>query len=111
MQHGTLFRVTFGPNILSELLKLIVNEGFDPIVYTDSFGLGYDFHLATLRTRSPELGEFLEVNADSIRHDPTMIDDPPTGVFAGFAMGTQRQMRALAEKTRGRVGRTICTYM
>jgi 5-amino-6-(5-phospho-D-ribitylamino)uracil phosphatase len=94
--YRTLFRANFTENVIGELLPFILNAGYDPIVYTDSFGLGYDFHLATSNSTSPELNEFLSLNSESIRVDERMIDSPPAGIFAGFAMGTETAMHRLA---------------
>lgn len=97
-QHETLFRATFDKKLIGEMLPFLANLGYDPVMYTDSFGLGYDFHLATKNTKSPELQEFLDRNDDSIHYDADLITNPPDGVFAGFVMGTQKQMHDVEAK-------------
>ncbi|MDX1962746.1 MAG: Cof-type HAD-IIB family hydrolase [Pirellulales bacterium] len=94
--HETLFQAQIRPAVLLPLLAYVHDRGFQPILYTDSFGLGYDFHLAEARAKSPELAEFLSLNADSIRLSPDLMTSPPADVFAGFVMGTADEMRDLA---------------
>jgi hypothetical protein len=65
-------------------------------VYTDSYGQGYDFHLASPHAISAELKEFLTLNHESIRIEPDLIRTPPVDVFAGFVMGPETVMQALA---------------
>jgi 5-amino-6-(5-phospho-D-ribitylamino)uracil phosphatase len=95
-EHRTLFRAEFTRSFLIELLQFFVENGHDAVLYTDSYGQGYDFHLAQRESRCPELDEFLRLNQDSIHCDPHMMSRPPDQVFAGFVMGQQQPMLALA---------------
>jgi hypothetical protein len=93
--HQTLFRAQFVPGVLERCLQLIAAEGFEAVIYADTFGEGFDFFCATLDTARPELREFFSKNQGFERVVPRLIDEPPQGVFAGFAMGSREEMRAL----------------
>ncbi|MGC4003295.1 MAG: hypothetical protein QM811_09230 [Pirellulales bacterium] len=94
--HTTLFRAEFDQRVLAEMLTFFAEQGHEPVLYTDSYGRGYDFHLGHPAPRTPELREFLGRNSDAIRIDERMHVDPPEGVFAGFVIGTRDAMSALA---------------
>ncbi|HYW79576.1 MAG TPA: HAD hydrolase family protein, partial [Thermoguttaceae bacterium] len=56
---------------------------------------GFDYYCACETVRSPELAEYLDLNPDCGRLWPSLITDPPPGLFTGFAMGTRDQMQRL----------------
>lgn len=100
--HETLARAAFAPGVLEGLLETIVVHGHEPIVYTDSFAAGYDFHCRSLASAaaggepgSRGVAEYLERNRGLARVVPDLHRTPPPGVFAGFTMGTQEAMLAL----------------
>ncbi len=94
--HRTLFQARFDDQVLREMLRFFDQYGHEPVVYTDSYGQGYDFHLASPHAISAELKEFLIKNHESIRIEPDLIRTPPVDVFAGFVMGPEPAMQALA---------------
>lgn len=94
--HRTLFQARFDDQLLREMLRYFEKNGHEPVVYTDSFGQGYDFHLASPHAISAELKEFLVLNHESIRIEPELLRSPPVDVFAGFVMGNESAMQALA---------------
>jgi Cof subfamily protein (haloacid dehalogenase superfamily) len=94
--HRTLFQARFDDQVLREMLRFFDQYGHEPVLYTDSFGQGYDFHLASPHAISAELKEFLIKNHESIRIEPDLIRTPPVDVFAGFVMGPEPAMQALA---------------
>lgn len=96
--HRTLFQARFDDQILREMLNFFEAQGHEPVVYTDSYGQGYDFHLSSPHAISTELQEFLAMNHESIRIEPDLIRSPPVDVFAGFVMGPETVMQALAEE-------------
>ncbi len=93
--HRTLFRADMDREVLCRLLAAIAECGYDVLVCADTFADGFDFYGARLEVESPELGEYLRVNAAFGREWPSLIVDPPPGVFAAFAMGTREQMLRL----------------
>jgi len=98
--HRKLFRAEFDRSVLMRMLEVIAGRGFDPLLCGDTFLEGFDFYLTQAEVKSPELGEYLRVNADFGRIMPDMLANPPRGVFAGFAMGTRAQMRDLQDALR-----------
>lgn len=96
--HVTLWRAVFASGVLEGVLARIVAAGHEPVVYTDSFAAGHDFHcrsLADAAAGGGGLAEYLDRN----RHLASVLPDlhvaPPAGVFAGFAMGPRDAMLGL----------------
>jgi 5-amino-6-(5-phospho-D-ribitylamino)uracil phosphatase len=100
LTHRTVARAGFADGVLQGVLRLIVDRGHEPIVYTDSFALGYDFHCRSLggtdRAAIPEgrrgVAEYLDRNRGLANVLSELESAPPEGVFAGFTMGTQEEM-------------------
>lgn len=93
--HATLARATFDADVLAGALRMIVDRGHEPIVYTDSFAAGFDFHCRGLPAgTAPRRGvdEYLERNRGLAAIRPDLDRAPPPDVFAGFAMGTREAM-------------------
>lgn len=108
LDHATLFRATFGPGILAGVVDRIVEAGHEPVLYTDSFAEGFDFHCRSLSAPRPRdgvaderepwgLAEYLDRNRDLARVAPQLLRDLPEDVFAGFAMGPHDAMVALEQ--------------
>lgn len=95
--HATLFRAAFAPGLLESMLGLIVAAGHEPILYTDSFTAGFDFHCRTLGDdpAAGSLREYLDRNRGLARVQPDLHLVPPPDAFAGFAMGGQERMQRL----------------
>jgi hydroxymethylpyrimidine pyrophosphatase-like HAD family hydrolase len=95
--HATLFRAAFAPGLLETMLGLIVAAGHEPILYTDSFAAGFDFHCRTLGDdpAAGSLREYLERNRGLARVQPDLHLVPPPDAFAGFAMGGRERMQRL----------------
>jgi len=101
--HATLHRAAFAPGVLRGALAEIVAAGAEPVVYTDSFAEGFDFHCRSLAAaeRSPAgggFGEYLVRNGQLARVVPDLEESPPADAFAGFAMGPQDAMQALERR-------------
>jgi hydroxymethylpyrimidine pyrophosphatase-like HAD family hydrolase len=98
--HATLFRAGFDPEALATVLRLIDARGLEPILYTDSYAEGFDFHCRRLPTAADAgplrgVAEYLSLNRHLSRLDPRLHLQPPPGVFAGFTMGDRDTMLAL----------------
>ncbi len=94
--HRTLFRAEFLGGALERCLEVVAAEGYEAVLYADTFDEGYDYYFRGSASPGDELVEFLEKNAGGGREWPGLMTDPPPGVFAGFAMGTQEEMVRLA---------------
>ena len=100
--HATLSRAAFAPGVLEGVVRLIVERGYEPILYSDSYARGFDFHCRSLADIADDpaaygggLREYLGRNrglADVV-HD--LHESPPEGVFAGFVMGPHAAMNSL----------------
>jgi len=96
--HATLWRAAFAPDLLRGVLGAVVAAGHEPVVYTDDFAAGRDFHCRTLAHADPGgggLAEYLHRNAHLADVRPDLDVAPPEGVFAGFTMGSRHAMLAL----------------
>jgi Cof subfamily protein (haloacid dehalogenase superfamily) len=96
--HATLARAAFAPGVLDRTLGTIVDRGHEPILYGDSFAEGFDFYCRRLdfATSAAEgVAEYLARNAGLARVRADLHRAPPPDVFAGFAMGSQAEMKAL----------------
>lgn len=97
--HATLHRAQFTAGVLEQVLATIVAAGHEPVVYTDSFAAGYDFHCRGLPDAGTGGGsgfaEYLERNRSLARVVPDLHLRPPAEAFAGFAMGSEQAMKRL----------------
>jgi hydroxymethylpyrimidine pyrophosphatase-like HAD family hydrolase len=100
--HATLQRAAFAAGVLEGVLETIVRLGHEPVVYTDSFAAGFDFHcrsLAAAEAPAPRgFGEYLRRNRELARVVPDLHERPPADVFAGFAMGGREPMAMLESR-------------
>jgi hydroxymethylpyrimidine pyrophosphatase-like HAD family hydrolase len=98
VDHATLWRAAFAPGVLGGVLRRIVAAGHEPVVYTDSFAAGRDFHCRTLAGAEPGGGglpEYLHLNRHLADVRPDLDVAPPADAFAGFVMGSRDAMLAL----------------
>jgi hydroxymethylpyrimidine pyrophosphatase-like HAD family hydrolase len=100
--HATLHRAAFAPGVLADVVARIVAAGHEPILYTDSFAAGYDFHCRSLAGADPAavgdrrgVSEYLGRNRHLADVRPDLHVAPPAETFAGFAMGRHEEMLAL----------------
>lgn len=104
--HATIQRAAFESGLLERVLATIVTLGHEPVVYTDSFAAGYDFHCRSLAAADSGIpggfGEYLRRNRDVARVAADLHERPPADVFAGFAMGGREPMAVLQETLLGR---------
>jgi len=104
--HATLARAEFEPGVLAGVVATIVAAGHEPVLYSDSFAEGFDFHCRSLDVSgTPERGassqstpllsglaEYLARNRELAQVVPDLHASVPPGVFAGFAMGQHGAM-------------------
>ena len=116
--HATLQRATFAPGVLADVVARIVAAGHEPILYTDSFARGYDFHCRSLVGADPTatgpgrgVSEYLGRNRHLADVRPDLHAAPPTDAFAGFAMGTHAEMLALEAELLGRHPGTLSVHV
>jgi hydroxymethylpyrimidine pyrophosphatase-like HAD family hydrolase len=93
--HATLFKARFNDGSLEAWLRVAADGGFEPVVYGDTFDQGFDFYCLSHVSHSPLLAEFFARNLGFGRERPELVRQPPPGIFAGFAMGTRKEMLAL----------------
>jgi Cof subfamily protein (haloacid dehalogenase superfamily) len=101
--HATLHRAEFPAGALERVVAEIVAAGHEPVLYTDSYAEGFDFHCRKCDVPSagePGRGvqEYFARNAGLARVQPDLHAQLPAGVFAGFAMGSEAEMRRLEAK-------------
>jgi Cof subfamily protein (haloacid dehalogenase superfamily) len=90
--HRTLYQAQFDRQTLCEMLAIVDRCGFDPVLCADTFSEGFDYYLARMDVRTPQLNQYVTMNPTSGRIWPDLIENPPPGVFSGFSVGTQEQM-------------------
>jgi 5-amino-6-(5-phospho-D-ribitylamino)uracil phosphatase len=103
IDHRTLFKAVFEPGLLERAVEIVDRCGFDPILCGDTFDEGYEYYYDCDKTRTPELNYYLENNAGRCRRWPGLVENPPPGVYGGFAVGTLKQMSALADVLHGQL--------
>jgi 5-amino-6-(5-phospho-D-ribitylamino)uracil phosphatase len=111
--HATLHRAAFAAGVLPEVVTLVVARGHEPVVYTDSFAAGFDFHCRSLTAAEAGgsgFGEYLARNRDLARVTPDLDRAPPADAFAGFAMGPQGPMQALEAELQARFAETLSVH-
>lgn len=109
--HRTLYRAELPRPELLKILAAIDAAGFEPIFYADTFHEGYDLYCRTTDVACPLLAEFMARNAPFAHVWPRLVDEPPPGIFAGFAMGTRDQMQALADELNRIVPGVLYTHV
>jgi Cof subfamily protein (haloacid dehalogenase superfamily) len=109
--HRTLHRAELAPDVLRATLAVIDGAGYEAVVYSDSFHEGFDFFCTRNEVVQPELAEYLRKNAGWERILPKLMTDPPSGVFAGFAIGTRPAMQGLADELQQRIPGKLYTHV
>ncbi|MBX7168350.1 MAG: Cof-type HAD-IIB family hydrolase [Pirellulales bacterium] len=93
--HQTLFRSELDREVLRATLAHVGERGYDALLYGDTHAEGFEYYCPRATVDEPHLAQFLLLNAGHERHWPTLMHDPPPGIFAGFAMGERAAMLAL----------------
>jgi Cof subfamily protein (haloacid dehalogenase superfamily) len=103
LDHRTLYRAEFAPDLLRQTLAAVDEWGFDALLCADTYGERFDFFLGRPDVRSPQLAEYLRLNPGDGRLWPRLLDDPPQHAFMGFTMGTRDEMLALERRLEERL--------
>jgi 5-amino-6-(5-phospho-D-ribitylamino)uracil phosphatase len=111
LDHRTLFRAEFDPDVLLSILAVIDEFNFDPLLCADTYNDGFDFYLARFDVRSPQLAEYLIRNSADGRVWPHILTDPPPGVFLAFTMGTHPQMLEVESRLHERLPERLYTHV
>lgn len=97
--HATLYAARFATGVLGHVLATITARGLEPVVYTDSFAAGHDFHCRRLPpegTIDPAgLDSYLVRNRHLADLRADLVEVPPEDAFAGFAMGPREALLEL----------------
>lgn len=109
--HRTLFQASFERQLLREVLSIVGGLGFEAVLYSDSYGQGFDFYCPRIEVEQPELADYLALNPGCHRLWPTLMADPPEGVFSGFAIGTRDQMLCLHAELDRRLPQRLSTHV
>ena len=109
--HRTLYRAEFDGQVLADALAVIWGCGHDPVLCADTYAEGFDFYHPRAEVDSPELAEYLRLNAGSGRIWPELVGNPPPGVFAGFAMATRPEMLGLQRELRRQMPKKLRTHV
>lgn len=111
LTHKTLYRAEFDPAALGELLALLDEEGYPPVLNGDTYADGFDYYYTTETIESPELGEYLQCNADRGRLWLNPMDNLPPELYAGFAIGPLDAMVRLEAMIHRRVPGAMSTHV
>lgn len=111
MSHRTLYRAEFDPASLRELLLLLAEEGYDPVLNGDTYTEGFDYYYPRDDVESPELREYFDRNTGCGRLWPDPIDNPPPDLYAGFAIGQLDAMLRLEETIHRRLPGALTTHV
>jgi hydroxymethylpyrimidine pyrophosphatase-like HAD family hydrolase len=109
--HRTLYQAAFEPTVLQGLLNVVAAAGFDAVLYGDTYGDGFDFYCPRAPVEQFELAEYLTLNPGCERVWPTLMTEPPEGIFAGFATGRRDEMFALHEKLQSHLPGKLYTHV
>ena len=109
--HRTLFQAAFERHVLGQMLAIVARCGFDPLLCADTYSQGFDFYLSRWEAASPELAEYLRLNPGDGRLWPSLLSDPPPGVFGGFTMGTRQQMLDLEQEVHRQMPGKVATHV
>ena len=109
--HRTLYQAVFERQLLCDLLAVIERAGFEAVLYSDSYGKGFDFYCPRIEVQQLEMADYLRLNPGCHRLWPTLMTDPPDEVFAGFAIGKREEMLALHEDLQRRLPEQLYTHV
>lgn len=109
--HRTLYQAVFERQLLCDLLGIIERAGFEAVLYSDSYGKGFDFYCPRIEVQQLEMADYLRLNPGCHRLWPTLMIDPPKEVFAGFAIGKREEMLALHEDLQRRLPEQLYTHV
>ena len=109
--HRTLFKTVFDPPLLGKILAIINVAGYDPLLNGDTFGEGFDFYQPAGLRENRYLAEYIALNAGRGRIWPDFFASGPTGIFAGFVMGSRDEMLAVERQLQTALPAQITTHV
>jgi hypothetical protein len=109
--HRTLYRSRFDDGLLRQVLAIVDGCGRDALLFCDTYTQGFDYYQARAEARSPELAEYLSLNAGCGRIWPGMSASPPPDVLGGFAMGSRQDMLDLERELHARLPDRLTTHV
>lgn len=109
--HRTLHMADLPRSVLLRMLSVVCDQGFEAVVYADTYHEGFDFYCLRRDPPQSELAEYLRLNAGSERLCPDLMTAPPVGIFAGFAMGKRDEMLALSDELQAQTPGTLYTHV
>ena len=109
--HTTLRCSVFPDDVIRQIVRVLVAEGYDPILCADTYDQGFDYYMARQEVESEELAEYLRLNPHNGCLRPDLVTSPPTGVFNGFAMGTKEQMLELDQQLHRCLNGNLSTHV
>ncbi|HVX59356.1 MAG TPA: Cof-type HAD-IIB family hydrolase [Pirellulales bacterium] len=111
LDHRTLYQAAFERPLLCDALAIVERAGFEAVLYSDSYGQGFDFYCPRVDVEHPELADYLQLNPGCHQVWPMLMSEPPDGVFAGFAIGKRDEMLALHEELQLRLPQQLYTHV
>ncbi len=109
--HKTHYCSVFPDQVLRQIVRILDAEGYDPILCADTYDQGFDYYMPREKVEGPELSEYLRLNPGSGCLCPDLVRSPPPGVFNGFAMGTEEQMRELDQTLRALLNGNLSSHV
>ncbi len=109
--HKTYSCSVFPDDVIRRIVRVLDAEGYDPILCADTYDQGFDFYMAREKVDGLELAEYLRLNPGSGCLCPDLVENPPQGVFNGFAMGTRERMHELDEMLHSQLGGNLSSHV
>jgi Cof subfamily protein (haloacid dehalogenase superfamily) len=111
LDHVTLYRADLDPILLRRLLSILDAAGYQAVLYADTFDQGYDFFCVRDQVEQPELADFLRLNAGCESVHPSLMTNPPPGIFAGFAIGPREEMLRVHDELQAQLPGLLYTHV
>jgi Cof subfamily protein (haloacid dehalogenase superfamily) len=111
VDHRTLFRAEFRPDVLAGTIQTVAAAGFDTVLYTDGHVEGFYFYCLSMSAEQREMSEYLARNAEYGRVWPELLTAPPADVFAAFSMGDRPAMLKLGDALDTRFGQDLYVHV
>ena len=109
--HRTLYRAEFDQHALCRMMEIIDRRGYDFVVNADTYTDGFDFYQRSAEARHTYMSEYFALNPGRGRVRPDLIDNPPSGIFAGFAMGSREEMVDIEQRLHGSLPGWLSTHV
>ena len=111
LSHETLYHAELSPTTVRQMLAIIAREGYEAVLYADTYAQGFEYYCTRVETGAPLLDEFLALNQPWERVQSDLMTNPPSAVFAAFAMGTRDDMLALSDVLQAGMPGQLATHV